>query len=225
MQQRWIRFVLGIALGLLSFAGNSQQPAPSSAPPPTPAKTEIAPGTLIQVEITSDVDVKKVHAGDTFRTRLWEDVRSGDKVVLPQKTIIVGHVVEAQPRTKDNPESRLTVAFDKALLKDGSELPFHGVVVRVELSSMALAAAEDPHAQPYNQGMNAGSTTNIAMPSQTGPGDQKSPTPGPTYVRDPAIVSQGNPAGTLTVLTSSTKADVKLKRYATLDVQVTRTGE
>jgi hypothetical protein len=73
--------------------------------------------------------------------------------------------------------------------------------------------------------MNAGSTTNIAMPSQTGPGDQKSPTPGPTYVRDPAIVSQGDPAGMLTVLTSSTKADVKLKHYATLDVQVTHTGD
>ncbi len=225
MQRRWIKFILTAVIGLASFAGYGQQPATSSSPAPTAAKDQIVPGTLIQVEITGDVDVKKVKSGDTFRTRLWQDVRSGDKLVLPQKTIIVGHVVAAQPRTKDNPESKLTIAFDKALLKDGSELPFRGVVIRVELSPMALAAAEDPNTHPYNQGMNPGSTTNIAMPSQTAPGDQTSPTPGPTYVRDPSINAQADAAGALTVLTSSTKADVKLKHYATIDVQITHTGE
>src|SRR5690348_3087163 len=114
---------LALSLALASVAARSQQPP-------------IAPGTLLQVEVLTDVDAKKAHAGDIFKTRLWNDVRTGDKVSLPQKTILVGHVVAAQPHTKDNPESSLTVAFDKAILKSGAELPLHGVIERVQLSQM-----------------------------------------------------------------------------------------
>ena len=62
--------------------------------------------------MNSDIDVRKAHVGGIFADQAMGSVRSGDKVILPQKTIIVGHVVEAKPRTKDNPESRLTIAFD-----------------------------------------------------------------------------------------------------------------
>jgi hypothetical protein len=218
METRWIRLVLTTVMGLVSFAVYSQQPS-------QPAAIDTITGPIIQVEMTSDVDAKKAHAGDIFKTRVWEDVRSGDKVILPQKTTLVGHVVAAQPRTKDNPESKLTVAFDKAILKDGSELSVHGVVERVELSPMAVAAATDTNSPSYKQGLNPGSTTNIAMPSQSVPGEQKQPVPGPTYIRDSSINSQGDASGTLTVLSSTAKTDVKLKHYATLDVRVTHIGK
>jgi hypothetical protein len=228
MKNDWIRLGLITVMGLISFGSHSQQPTASTAQNPTPAK--ISPGTLIQAEMNSDLDVKKAHAGDIFRTRLWEAVRSGDKVILPQKTIVVGHVVAAQPRTKDNPESRLTIAFDKAVLKDGSELPLHGVVARVQLSSMAVAAAADANARSYNPGLNPGSTSNIAMPAQVplpGEGGDKNQlaTLGPTNIRDTTILSEEDASGTLTVFRSATKADVKIKHYATLDVRITHTGD
>ena len=226
MKTRWITSVLIAGIGLISFSMHSQQAATSNTATPTSAQLKIDSGTLIQVEMNSDVDVKKAHAGDIFRTRLWEAVRSGDKVILPQKTIIVGHVVEAKPRTKDNPESRLTIAFDKAVLKDGSELPLHGVVARVQLSAMAVAAAPDTNAPSYNRGISPGSTTNIAMPAQLplpGEGGDKNQlaTLGPTNIRDTNILIDGDASGTLTVFRSATKADVKLKHYATLDVRIT----
>jgi hypothetical protein len=230
MKTRWITSVLIAGVGSISFGAHSQQAATSNTAVPTSAQmgTEIKidPGTLIQVEMNSDVNVKKAHAGDIFRTRLWEAVRSGDKVILPQKTIIVGHVVEAKPRTKDNPESRLTIAFDKAVLKDGSELPLHGVVARVQLSAMAVAAAPDRNAPSYSRGISPGSTTNIAMPAQLplpGEGGDKNQlaTLGPTNIRDTNILIDGDGSGTLTVFRSATKADVKLKHYATLDVRIT----
>ncbi len=197
---------------------------PTSAQMGTEIK--IVSGTLIQVEMNTDVDVKKAHAGDIFRTRLWEPVRSGDKVILPQKTIIIGHVVEAKPRTKDNPESRLSIAFDKAVLKDDSELALHGVVPRVQLSAMAVAAAPDTNAPSYSRGISPGSTTNIAMPAQLplpGEGGDKNQlaTLGPTNIRDTNILIDGDGSGTLTVFRSATKAGVKLKHYATLDVRIT----
>ena len=230
MRTRWITFIFTVAISLISLSAHSQQPATSNTAASATAQAKIAPGTLIQVEMNSDVDVKKVHAGDIFRTRLWEAVRSGDKVILPQKTIVVGHVVEAQPRTKDNPESKLTIAFDKAVLKDGSELPLHGVVARVQLSSMAVAAGADANSHSYNPGLNSGSTTNIAMPAQVpspGEGGDKNQlaTPGPTNIRDTNILCEPDTSETLTVFRSATKADVKLKHYATLDVRITHTGD
>lgn len=230
MKSRWIRLGLIAAMGVISFGSYSQQPVASASQAPAAAQIKIDPGTLIQVEMNSDVDVKKAHAGDIFRTRLWVDVRSGEKVILPQKTVVVGHVVEAQPRTKDNPESRLTIAFDKAVLKDGSELPLRGVVARVQLSQMAAAAAADYNSRSYDPGLSPGSTTNIAMPTQLplpGEGGDKNQlaAAGPTNIRDITIVAEGDASGTLTVFRSTTKADVKLKHFATLDVRITHTGD
>ncbi len=228
MKNHWIRLSSIRVMGLILFGSYGSQSVASASQSPTAAPIKIDPGTLIQVEMNSDIDVKKAHAGNTFRTTLWDAVRNGDKVILPQKTIIVGHVVEAQPRTKDNPESKLTIAFDKAVLKDGSELPLHGVVARVQLSSMAVAAA-DASARSYNPGLNPGSTTNIAMPSQVpspGEGGDKNQLAalGPTNIRDTNILCEANASGEFTVFRSATKADVKLKHYATLDVQITHTG-
>lgn len=230
MRKRWITIIFTAAMGSIAYSACSQQPAASNTAASTAAQTKIESGTLIQVEMNSDVDVKKAHAGDIFRTRLWEAVRNGDKVILPQKTIVVGHVVAAQPRTKDNPESRLTIAFDKALLKDGSELPLHGVVARVQLSSMAVAAGADTNARSYNPGLSPGSTTNIAMPAQLplpGEGGDKNQlaTLGPTNIRDTTILCEEDASGTLTEFRSATKADVKIKHYATLDVRITHTAD
>lgn len=234
MKKLWTRFFFTVAMGTISLGATSQQPATPAAQAPAPAQTaaqvKISPGPLIQVEMNSDVDAKKAHAGDIFRTRLWDAVRSGDKVILPKNTIVVGHVVAAQPRTKDNPESKLTVAFDKAVLKDGSELPLHGVVARVQLSTMAAAAAADANARSYNQGLNPGSTTNIAMPAQLplpGEGGDKNQLAGagPTNIRDTNILIEADASGSLTVFRSATKADVKLKHFATLDVQITHAGD
>jgi len=229
MKNHWIRLGLITVMGLISFGSYSRQPVASAAQSPTAAQAKIDPGTLIQVEMNSDIDVKKAHAGDVFRTKLWGDIRNGDKVILPQKTIVIGHVVEAHPRTKDNPESKLTIAFDKAVLKDGSELPLSGVVARVQLSQMAVAAA-DASARSYNPGLNPGSTTNVAMPTQVplpGEGGDKNQLAavGPTNIRDTAILAEGDASGTLTVFRSATKADVKIKHFATLDVRITRSGD
>jgi hypothetical protein len=44
-------------------------------------------------------------------------------------------------------------------------------------------------------------------------------------VRDPNVTSQADPAGNQTVITSVNKSDAKLKKFATLDVRITKAGE
>lgn len=232
MGTRYVAIVVAAACCLACCPLYAQQPTLTDDTSTKVAIVKINPGTLLQVEITSDLDAKKAHEGDIFRTRLWADLRSGDSVLLPEKTILVGHVVEAQPRSKANPESKLTIAFDKALMKDGSELPLNAVVERVQLSPMAAAAAAETKSASYNQGLNPGSTTNIAMPSQApssadseGDSSRKKLAPGPTNVRDTSITTQADASGTQTVLTSTNKSDLKLKHYVTLDLRITKVGE
>ncbi|HLW52840.1 MAG TPA: hypothetical protein VKW06_08345 [Candidatus Angelobacter sp.] len=215
MKTRMMGLIAATAIALISLAAHSQQPAASAAAP-----NKITPGTMIQVEMSGDVDVKKVHAGDTFKTKLWDDVRAGGQIVLPRKTVIVGHVVEAQPHTKASPESKLTVAFDKALLKDG-ELPLRGIVERVQFSSIAVSAAADAKEHSYGNSPFPGSTTNVAMPTSGRTQDNDVP-PGPTNIRDTTIDAKGDPSAATTVLSSTTKDDVKLRRFATLDVRISQ---
>ena len=40
----------------------------------------------------------------------------------------MGHVTEAQAKTKGNPESRLRIVFDKVIAKGGQEVAFNGVI-------------------------------------------------------------------------------------------------
>jgi hypothetical protein len=218
MTYRTLLLSASICLASLCMAG--QQPAASNDNANSSA--QIAPGTMIQVEMSKDVDARKAHPGDIFQTRLWNDIRVGDKVVVPKKSVIMGHVVEAQPRGKGGAESKLTIAFDKALVKGGAEIPLHGAVERVQLSPMAVAAASKGGTQLYSP--NPGSTTNIAMPAQmpeagTGGPDDQLPAPGPSNVRDPNISLQKDSSGTQTTLSNS-KEEMKLKHYATLDVRI-----
>ena len=148
-----------------------------------------------------------------FKPGLWDAVRNGNKVILPQKTIVVGHVVEAQPRTKDNPESKLTIAFDKAVLKDGSDLPLRGVVARVQLS-LAVAAAAD--AAPIRTTPASLLEAPPTVPCRRSPHDREKAeirtncSLAPTNIRDTTILCEADASGVLTVFRSATKADVKL---------------
>jgi len=221
MKKLVMQSALGTVIAMCALATIAQQPSTPNPASPTAPQVTISPGIVIQVEMSGDIDVKKVHPGDVFRTKLWDDARnSSGAILLPKKTVVVGHVVEAQPHSKSDPESKLTIAFDKALLKDG-ELPLHGVVERVEFSSIAISAAADAQAHSAGKSPFPGSTTNVAMPTQ-GAAQDTQVAPGPTNIRDTSVDIKRNPSAGTTVISSTTKDDVKLKRFATLDVRITQ---
>ena len=224
MTPRLLRIFLSIVAALVSVAMIAQQPSASSTA--SSSTQELLPeGTVVEAEIAGSIDAKKVHPGDQFRARLWKDVSNGEKVLLSQKTMLIGHIVEARPRTKDHPESRLTIAFDKAVLKNGTEYPLHGVIEGVELSAVAAAAAHDSNAGLYRSVRNPGSTTDVAMPGgNLETESDQPPTFGPTGIFDPDLILKDDAAGILTVLNSNTKAEVKIKDHSTLKVRITHIG-
>jgi len=106
----------------------SSPPAQSAAgrPAPNQGARRIAPGSVIPVELTKTVDAKKARTGDEVVAKVTQDMKSQrGEVLVPKDTRVIGHVTEVQTRNKEQKESQLAIAFDRAVTKDGNtiELP------------------------------------------------------------------------------------------------------
>lgn len=98
------------APGASPTAGNQAQP---SSP-------RLAPGSVIPVQLTKTVDAKKAKTGDEVVARVTQDMKtSSGEVLVAKDTKIMGHVTQAQARTKEQKESELGIAFDHAMTKTG----------------------------------------------------------------------------------------------------------
>jgi hypothetical protein len=113
------------ASGQMSTAANG--PA-SSAAASTGASHGLLTGASILAEIAKTVDVKKAKSGDEITARLTQDLKMNGAIMIPKGSKLLGHVTEAQAKTKENAGSKLGVVFDKAVLKNGQEVAFTGVI-------------------------------------------------------------------------------------------------
>jgi hypothetical protein len=95
----------------------------------------LSSGTAMNAALTQPVDAKKNKPGDQVTAKTTEATKSEGKVVIPKGSKLVGHVTECKQRSKDEKESALGIVFDKAILKNGEEIPLN-VTIR------ALAAAQ-----------------------------------------------------------------------------------
>jgi hypothetical protein len=94
-------------------------PAARDAAQP-PAQHRIAPGSVIPVQLVKTIDAKKAKPGDEVVAKVTMDLKTNaGEVIVPKDTKVVGHVTEAQARNKDQKESQLGIAFDRAALRDG----------------------------------------------------------------------------------------------------------
>jgi hypothetical protein len=95
----------------------------------------LASGTAFNAALSSPVDSKKCKPGDPVTAHTTEAVKSDGKTVIPRGAKVVGHVTQASARAKGESESALGIVFDKAILKNGEEIPLHVAI-------QALASAQ-----------------------------------------------------------------------------------
>jgi hypothetical protein len=70
--------------------------------------------------LTKTIDAKKAKTGDEVEAKVTMDLKTNSgEVVVPKDTKVIGHVTEAHARSKDQKESQVGIAFDRAVLKDG----------------------------------------------------------------------------------------------------------
>jgi hypothetical protein len=100
-------------------------------------------GTIIQAELSKSLDAKKAKQGDQVSAKTTEDVRSNGKVVIPKGSKLIGHITEAKASTKEDSNSNLTIAWDKAVLKHGQEIPVQASIQAIGRPRSAAMGSVD----------------------------------------------------------------------------------
>jgi hypothetical protein len=99
------------------------------------SSASLSSGTAMNASLSQPVDARKNKPGDQVTAKTMEATKSEGRVVIPRGTKLIGHVTECKQRGKEEKESALGIVFDKAILKNGEEIPLN-VTIR------ALAAAQ-----------------------------------------------------------------------------------
>src|SRR5882762_10434762 len=109
------------------------------------SSVDISSGTKIDATLATSLDAKKNKPGDRVEARAAQDVKQDGTVVLKNGTRLVGHVTEAQARTKEQAQSQLGIVFDHALTNNGQEIPLNASIqaLAAARSSVDAAAGSD----------------------------------------------------------------------------------
>lgn len=126
-----------------------------SAPPAQPSRSPSEPGadaqqppvgsgvqaaTMVHAELNKTIDAKKAKPGDEVVAKTTTDFRTSNGTRVPKGTKLLGKVTEAKRHDKNagaEGQSKLAFAFDRAVLKDKTEIPVQVVV-------QAIGAAQPP---------------------------------------------------------------------------------
>ena len=74
------------------------------------------------------LDAKKSKVGDEVTAKVTRDLKDGDKVVISKNSKIVGHLTDVKAKSKDQAQSQIAIIFERAVLKDGGEIPITVVI-------------------------------------------------------------------------------------------------
>jgi hypothetical protein len=208
-------------------SSEASQPGQQTPAPPAESNAQasaatprIAPGSVIPVELTKTVDAKKVKTGDEVEALVTEDLKSGNgQLVVAKDTKVVGHITEAQARSKDQHESQIGIAFDHAVLKDGRDvaLPMSIQAIIAPQSMNPGPGADTDAPQPSPASQPGGVPPNGGgRPGAMGTGAPPAPAPNPPMAGDEPAAS----SGTHQAITANTQGVIGIS-----DMKLSTAGE
>ena len=202
--------------------------SPAVAPPAQRAGTDVATGgaalpvgTAIRAELNKSVDAKKAKPGDPLVARVTADVKSGDTVLIPRGSKVLGQVTQAQPYEKGGTQSTLGIAFTKVVSKEGTEMPLTASIQAISppansnpMSQQAPSASGLPGGNPGAMGAPGQGPTGAAPGSATSAADNT-----PSEAESP-MKGMSISQSTQGIVFSSPERNVKLESGAQLVLRV-----
>jgi hypothetical protein len=187
--------------------------APDSSTPLQPGSNPWPAGMIIPAELAKSLDAKKAKVGDQIEAKVPADQLSHGKIVIPRNTKIIGHVTGVKAHSKESPDSRVGIAFDRMVMKDGRDLPLQVVVQAV---GRPLRVADLPGGR-MNQGVGLpGGSASIGGGSGMGasmpPRSTERVASIPTDV--PAVPDPESPAATVAPLGPTSQGVVGIKGFS-----------
>ena len=180
----------------------STQQLPQARPAETQHIMRIAPGSVLPVSLTKTIDAKKAKTGDEVVAKITQDMKSnsGD-VILAKDTKVMGHVTEAQPRSKDQKESQLGIMFDHAVAKNGTEMT-------MPMSIQAIVGQQNNNGSQNGQNSPTNGSSPTAQPT-SGASANSAGRPGMSGSSPSSSPSASAPTGGSTPSDSQTSAGAR----------------
>lgn len=101
-------------------------------------------GSRLVAEFSGSLNVSNLKLGEKVKAKLAQDLISGGRVIAKSGSKVLGYVTEVKARTKDDPESRLGLVFDKILLNKHRELDFEAIVQALAPPVLKRSRVDDP---------------------------------------------------------------------------------
>jgi hypothetical protein len=133
----------GVQAGSNSSASATQDTAVSGKNGQAQAADQLQADSTVQAELTKPVDARKNKPGDEVVAKTTQDMKSNGLTVLPKGSKLVGHITEVQAREKGQQESHMGIAFEHAILKNGTQVPMALTLEAIGSSQTNAAAAMD----------------------------------------------------------------------------------
>jgi len=141
--------------------GASEGANPQAAPAPNASSPETAKPQLQPVtgELENKLDTKDAKMGDSVVVKTTQAATIGNGTEIPTGSEIKGHIVDVAPVGAGGDNSRVTIQFDQAQLKNGQTLPIRSVIQSVAPAGTATeadAAGGPSAATPSSGGVSSG---------------------------------------------------------------------
>lgn len=129
----------------------------------------LSAGMPIYADLKSSLDSKKAKTGDLVNAQTSEAVKSSDgRTILPRGTKLIGHITQATAKSKGDSQSALAITWDKAILKDGREVPLS---VGIQALASPATFSAPPEEGPPQSTANMGTTQTSPMGRSSSPPD------------------------------------------------------
>ncbi len=124
-------------------------------------EVQLESGTQVLAQLQSVIDVRKVKEGDDVILKTTKDIKANGEVLIKKGATIIGHVTQAQKKSKESNQSSLSLVFDK--LENGSMI----MPLNATISSVTQAATHTHLDEPMiGAGGNTSSSARAATRSQ-----------------------------------------------------------
>jgi hypothetical protein len=169
MKRIFVSLVAGLVLEGICLGQSVQSQAAGSASQQTSASadqtgaqtasaSQLQAGSTVQAELVKPLDAHKNKVGDEVVAKTTHDLKSEGHVIVPKGSKLIGHVTEVKAHSKDQATSELGIAFDHAILKNGTEMPLALGIQAIGRSQANAAAMEDDSLVTSGGGGAMGST-------------------------------------------------------------------
>jgi len=103
--------------------------------------SQASSSSAVHATLMKPVDAHKNKAGDEVVAKTNQDMMSNGQVMVPKGSRIIGHVTEAKAKSSGQAQSSMGIAFDRAILKDGREVPISASIQAIASAQQTASAA------------------------------------------------------------------------------------